>query len=297
MIALTGSSGFLGQALQARWRAAGRPVRRLVRRGPSAGEAQWDPAAGRLEGGALEGVTAVVNLAGENLTTGRWTPARRRRLVSSRVGSTRLLAETMARLPHPPAVLVSASAIGIYGARGEEVLTEASVRGTGFLADLVADWEAAAAPAVAAGIRVVHLRFGLILGHGGGMLGRLVPLFRWGLGGALGHGQQWMSWVSLRDTLSIVDAALTHPEWHGPLNVTAPSPVRNEEFTGELAARLNRPAFLRVPASLLELLLGDLAREAILASARVLPARLQDLGFMFQDRELSLALPLVLEPA
>lgn len=297
MVALTGSSGFVGRAVRARLMARGVPVRPLVRRAALAGEAHWDPAAGRLDPEALAGVTAVVHLAGENLTSGPWTRARRQRLVASRVGSTTLLAETMAGLPQPPAVLITASAIGIYGHRDDEILTEDSAPGSGFLADLVSDWEGAAAPAAAAGIRLVHLRFGVILGAGGGIMARVLPIFRLGLGGPLGSGEQWMSWVSLPDAVSVIDQAIGHAGFTGPLNVTAPHPVRNTEFTRELAAALRRPARFRVPTFLLELLLGDLAREAVLASARVQPARLGALGFGFADPTLSEALPHLLGSA
>lgn len=298
MIAISGSSGFVGRALRRSLGQNDVPVRRLVRRPPTRpDEARWDPSVGTLDPATLAGAQAVIHLGGESLTSGPWTAARRKRLRTSRVDTTQLLAETLAAMPDPPPVLITASAIGFYGHRGDEVLTEDSARGNGFLAELAEEWEGATAPARAAGIRVVQLRLGVILGREGGYLKAVLPVFRLGLGGPLGRGEQWVSWIAIDDVVAAIRLALTDAGLEGPVNLTAPHPVRNSELTRELAAALRRPAFFRVPAFLLELILGDLAREAMLASTRVLPARLEARGFRFAHPELGPSLPTLLDRA
>jgi hypothetical protein len=284
-IVLSGASGTLGAALRQRLEADRVPAVQLVR-GQASGQQQvpWDPARDPAIGDAsvLEGCTASVHLAGANLAARRWTPSYRDELRSSRVNSTRALALSLAGLRKPPRVLLVASAVGIYGDRGDTILDEASEPGAGFLADLCREWEAAAEPAREAGIRVVHARFGPVLGPGPGALGKMVPIFRMGLGGRLGSGRQWMSWVSLDDAVEAILFAMRTEALNGPVNVTAPHPVSNAEFTQVLARVLHRPAILPAPAFALRLALGPMADEALLASARVLPAKLLEAGFQFE---------------
>jgi uncharacterized protein (TIGR01777 family) len=289
-VVVTGSGGLVGRALVSSLRAAGHDATALVRRAPGPDERPWDPDRGILDGAALEGADAVVHLAGAGIGDRRWTPARRDLLVSSRVASTSLLARTLAGLRRPPPVLVGASAVGYYGSRGDEALTEDSGPGGGFLAELCAAWEQAARPAADCGVRVVHLRSGIVLSTDGGALARQLPLFRLGLGGRLGSGRQWISWISLPDEIDVIVHALHHESVRGPLNATAPAPVRNAQFTASLARALRRPAILAVPAPLLRLALGrDLAEEAVLASQRVLPAKLEGTRFAFRHPDLTSA--------
>ncbi|GAA0967768.1 TIGR01777 family oxidoreductase [Actinocorallia libanotica] len=292
---ISGASGLIGEALVARLCGEGFDVLRLVRRAPSRpDEAFWDPAAGEIDRAALEGADAVVHLAGAGVGDRPWTESYKRLIRDSRVRGTRLLAETLAGLKSPPSVLVSGSAIGFYGDTGAAETTESAPKGAGFLADLTADWEAASAPAAAAGIRVVLPRTGIVLSRRGGILGRTLPLFRLGAGGRLGDGRQWTSWISLRDEVG----ALRHligSDLSGPVNLTAPSPVTNAEYTRELARVLRRPAVLPVPAPLLRLVLRDFADEGPLVSQRVLPVRLLESGFSFADPDLPAALKAALE--
>lgn len=288
----------LGSALRSAASAAGAQVLQLVRRPPaSPAEIEWQPAAPQPLPAAerLENIPAAIHLSGANLAARRWTPAFRSELLASRVGSTRALALTLAALRHPPQVLLAASAIGFYGNRGEEILTETSASGSGFMADLCRQWEAAAQPAVEAGIRVVHMRLGIVLGPGGA-LSRMLPVFRLGLGGPLGSGRQWMSWISLPDAVAAILFALQTPALDGPVNLTAPEPVTNAVFTRALARALHRPAVLPAPAFALRLALGEMADEALLASTRVLPARLTSEGFVFQHPVLDRALAVALTP-
>lgn len=293
---MSGANGLIGSALSRQLRALGHRVTPLVRRKAHAGEISWDPAGGRLEPGHLEGVDAVIHLAGENVGA-RWTSARKQRIQTSRVQGTRLLSEALARTRRRPAVLISASAIGIYGSRGEEILNENSPAGdaaTDFLAAVGRDWEAAARPARDAGIRVVHPRFGIVLSGYGGALGKMLLPFRLGLGGRLGSGTQWMSWVSLDDAVGAVIHVLQTESFSGPVNVVAPEPVRNREFTAILGRTLGRPAALAVPAAALRLALGEMANGALLASTRVVPKRLLAAGYHFQHPDLATALRHVL---
>jgi len=289
-IAISGASGLVGTALARALQSGGHRVVRLVRRPPGADEVRWDPAGGTIDAAGLEGVDGVVHLAGESIADGRWTSARKRRIRDSRVEGTRLLAGALGRLARKPAVLVSASAIGIYGDRGDEELDEASAPGRGFLADVGRAWEAATADAATAGIRVVLPRLGIVLAPDGGALAKMLPPFRLGLGGPLGPGTQWMSWITLEDTVRVLLAALERPALSGPVNATAPAPVTNAEFTRLLAAAVHRPAIFPVPALALEVLFGEMAREALLASQRVIPRRLTAAGFVFEDPVLGPAL-------
>ncbi len=269
----------------------------LVRR-RAPGGAWWDPAAGVMGDDALDALRsadAVIHLAGAGLGDRRWSADRRREIVASRVAATALLCRTLAGLERRPAVLVSASAVGFYGDRGDEELTEASAPGTGFLADLCRQWEDATTPAAEAGVRVVRLRSGVVLSGRGGALARQLPLFRMGVGGRLGDGRQWLSWITLADEVGVVLHALDHPSVEGPVNATAPSPVTNRAFTAALGRALHRPAVLAVPAVALRVALGsELASEMILAGQRVLPARVLGDGYRFVHPTLDVALAAVL---
>ncbi len=290
-IVVTGSSGLIGRALVSTLIANGHDTAVLVRRTAGRGEARWDPSRGQIDAGALEGADAVVHLAGAGIGDSRWTAARKEVILRSRVESTTLLSHTLATLSQPPSVLVSASAIGYYGDRGDEELTETSGPGTGFQAEVCRAWEGATAEAETAGIRVVHLRSAVVLSRHGGALGRQLVLFRAGLGGRLGSGKQWFSWISLRDEIGVILRAIEDASLAGAVNASAPSPVTNREFTKELARTLHRPAVLRVPPFALHIALGrQLADELLLGSLRVLPGRLADTGYSFQDPALESAL-------
>lgn len=290
-VAVTGSSGLIGSALCRALSARGHAVRRVVRRTAQSGEIRWDPAAGTIEAGAFTVIDAVVHLAGAGIGDRRWTPARKEELVDSRVQGTALLARTIASVEPAPSVLVSASAVGIYGNRGDEVLTESSAVGSDFLADLCQQWEAATGPAAEAGARVVHLRSGIVLSPHGGALGRQLPLFRMGLGGRLGNGRQWTSWISIDDEVRAILFALERETLAGPVNATAPAPVTNAEYSAALGRALHRPAVLAVPPVALRAVLGpQLVDEALLASQRVVPAALSAAGFSFDHPEVGEAL-------
>ncbi|HEY5939202.1 MAG TPA: TIGR01777 family oxidoreductase [Gemmatimonadales bacterium] len=296
---MTGASGLIGSALGRRLAAAGHRVTAIVRRMASAGEISWDPENGRLEAGQLEGVDVVIHLAGENIGT-RWTAARKRRIKGSRIGGTGLLAQSIARAKHRPRVLVSASAIGIYGNRGDEVLTENSPPGNpelDFLVEVGQEWEAAAEPARDAGVRVIHPRFGLVLSSDGGALKKMLLPFRLGLGARLGSGNQWMSWISIDDVVGAILHALRMESFSGPVNLVAPEPVRNRDFTATLGRVLSRPTPFAVPAAALRLALGEMADPTLLASARVLPKRLLASGYRFEHPDVGTALQHVLHPS
>jgi uncharacterized protein (TIGR01777 family) len=291
-IAVTGASGLIGSSLCRRLEAEGQRVSRVVRHQAGPGEIFWEPAAGSLDPRSLEGLDAVIHLAGENVGA-RWTAARKARIRSSRVAGTRLLAETLAGLQRPPKVLISASAIGIYGNRADEVLTEQSPPGNrdrDFLVSVTEEWERAADPARAEGIRVAHPRFGIVLSPAGGALRKLLLPFRLGLGGRLGSGSQWMSWISIDDVVEALLHMLANDRLEGPVNVTAPEPLTNAEFSRTLARVLSRPAVFPVPAAALRLLLGEMAGGTVLPSARVLPQRLLQSGFSFARPDLQSAL-------
>jgi uncharacterized protein len=290
-VAVSGASGLIGSALIERLSAQGHRVSRLVRRTPSSAEIRWDPEGGLLDARDLEGIDAIIHLAGENIGV-RWTPARKANILSSRVKGTRLLSQTAAGMANPPSVMVSASAVGIYGDRGDETLTEESPPGPphDFLVSTGLQWEAAADAARTAGIRVVHPRFGLVLSRRGGALRRMLLPFRWGAGGRLGPGSQWMSWISIDDAVSALLFLMVNEAAAGPVNVTAPAPVPNREFTRTLGDVLSRPAVLPVPSMALRLAFGEMADAALLASTRVVPKRLLALGFQFQHPTLEPAL-------
>jgi uncharacterized protein (TIGR01777 family) len=294
-VAVTGSHGLIGTALVAHLGAAGHDVVRLVRGSPGPGELRWDPEGDDIDADGLEGVDAVVHLAGVGIAARRWNEAHKRRVADSRVAGTRMLASCLAGLARPPAVLLTASAVGFYGDRGDEILTEASPAGTGFLAGLCARWEASAAPAQEAGIRVAHLRSGIVLARKGGALGAQLRVFRLGLGGRLGSGRQYMSWISLDDEVAAIEHALTTPGLRGPLNLTSPEPVTNATFTVALGTAVHRPAVVRVPAAVLRVALGrEMAQEMLLGGQRALPAALEASGFQFVHPDLTGALRAVL---
>lgn len=294
-VVVTGASGLIGRALVAALSGRGDDVVRLVRRAPAGpDEARWDPAAGTVDADAFAGAGAVVHLAGAGIGDHRWTPARRAEIRSSRVSGTDLVAHTLAAKA-PGAVLVSGSAIGVYGDRGDEVLDEASLPGRGFLAEVCQAWEDATISASEAGCRVVLLRTGVVLATTGGVLARQLPLFRLGLGGPLGNGRQWLSWITLADEVGAILHAIDHDGLAGPVDATAPNPVTNREFTSALARAAHRPALLPVPRAALRVALGPgLADEAILASQRVLPSRLLASGYQFADPVLADALAAML---
>lgn len=290
-VVVSGSHGLVGSALVPALAGAGHRVRRLVRGPASGADVSWDPAAGTIDAAGLEGAGGVVHLAGAGIADRRWTAAHRERIRDSRVRGTALLAGALAGLARPPTVLVSGSAVGWYGDRGDEVLTEDSDGGRDFLAGVCRAWESATAAAAEAGVRVVHLRAGVVLSPAGGALARQLPLFRLGLGGRLGSGRQWTSWVSVHDEVGAVLHCLATPSLAGPVNATAPEPVTNAEFTRALGRALRRPAVLAVPRPALALVLGSrLTDEMVLASQRVLPTRLLASGYHFRHPEVGAAL-------
>lgn len=282
-VAVTGASGLIGTALTQHLGGDNIEVTRLVRRPAGrSGELQWDPAApgGGLDPAAMSGLDAVVHLSGAGVADQRWTETRKQELRASRIASTTALVSAMAAAAEPPRLLLAGSAVGWYGDTGGRAVDETAPNGAGFLAGLVRDWEAAAEPAAEAGIRVVHLRSGVVLSSRGGMLPRLLVPFRFGLGARIGAGTQYLSWITLTDHLRAVRFLLGREELSGPVNLTAPAPVTNAELTTALAAMLHRPAALRVPSAVLRLALGEVSSE-LLGSARVLPARLEQAGFEF----------------
>ena len=296
-ILLSGGSGLIGSALQAAAREKGFTVQTLVRqhRAVRGGAIYWNPAEAKLgvHPAALEGFDAIVHLNGASVAR-RWTSEYRRTIVTSRVRSTEVLCDALAKLKRRPPVLLCASAVGIYGDRGDEVLTEQSAPGSGFLAETCLAWEAAAQRANDLGIRVVHLRFGVVLGRKGGALAKMLPVFQLGLGGRLGSGRQWMSWVTVRDALRAMWFLMEHQQLAGAFNVTAPQPITNADFTRALAHAVYRPAVFPAPAGALRLVFGEMAQETMLASQRALPRRLEQAGFAFQDAEIGSALRAIL---
>lgn len=290
-IALTGSHGLIGSSLMPLLTTGGHHVIPIVRHAPSPGAQtiQWDPNRGTIDADALAGVDAVIHLAGEPIM-GRWSQTKKKRIRDSRVNSTRLLAETLAKLDDKPFALVCASAVGYFGDRGDEILTEQSHPGSDFLAQLCQQWEAAVAPAVDAGIRVVHTRFGLVLSPKGGALKQMLPLFRLGLGGTLGAGDQYWPWICLNDATAVLYYALYHHALTGPVNVVSPQPVSNRQFTRTLGRVLRRPTLLPVPRLAARIAIGQFADQGLFASQRVVPQKLIDQGYAFGNTQLEPAL-------
>lgn len=292
-LVIAGASGFIGKALVLDLRGHGHQVTTLVRRNPvSDFEVQWHPDRGELDPATLAGADAVISMSGAGIADKRWTPAYQEVLVQSRLQPTSTIAGALAGLPADsrPKSFLSASAIGYYGDRGDEPLTESATPGPGFMADLVRRWEAAAEPAAQAGVRVVTLRTGLVLSAAGGLLQRMVPLFKLGVGGRLGSGQQYQAWITLADEVAAIRHLLAADQVEGPVNLVGPDPVRNVEFTAELARALHRPALLPAPAWGLRLALGEFANDGVLASQRVLPEKLAGSGYQFEHADLPSAL-------
>jgi hypothetical protein len=296
-ILVSGSSGLVGTQLTAALEAAGHDVTRLVRDKSRVGarSAFWDPATGQIDSGAIEACDVVVNLAGESIASGRWTARKRERIRESRVAATRTIATALAKSSARSRTLINASAIGIFGNRGDELLTEASAAGSGdFLSGVCSDWEAATEPASRAGVRVVVERFGVILSGNGGALRKMLLPFRLGLGGKIGSGQQYMSWVAIDDVVGATLHCLAKPSLVGPVNVVSPQPVTNAEFTKTLGRALSRPTVFPMPALAARAAFGQLADELLLASQRVQPAKLLESGYTFKYPELAGALENVL---
>ena len=289
-IVISGASGLIGTQLVAKLSQGGHEVIRLVRRSPKSGEIQWNPKSGTLDAAALEGADAVIHLSGAGIGDKRWTDGYRREILDSRTATTALLANTIASLSRKPSVFLSGSAIGIYGARNDEQLTEVSTHGTGFLAEVCEQWEAAAKPAVDAGVRTVYLRTGIVLSPKGGALKKLLPLFKLGVGGKFGNGKQWQSWISIDDEIGAIEYLLT-ANVSGAVNLTAPNPVTNAEFTKVLASVLKRPAIVPVPTFAPKILLGgELADALLFTGQRVIPAALNASGYSFKHTTLESAL-------
>jgi len=289
-VLIAGASGLIGSALTPTLQANGAEVTRLVRSTPKPGEIEWHPNQDAMDPARLEGSDAVINLAGENVAGGRWTEDQKRKIHDSRVNGTHLLSEAMAKLAQRPRVFLCASATGFYGDRDDEVLDEHSDSGGGFLAGVCREWEQATEPAANAGVRVVNLRFGVILSREGGMLAKLLTPFKMGMGGRVGSGKQFISWVAIDDAISAINLALNDETFRGPLNVVAPNPVTNEVFTKTLGHVLSRPTALAMPAFAARLAFGEMADEMLLASQYVVPKRLTDAGFQHKYPELEGAL-------
>jgi uncharacterized protein (TIGR01777 family) len=289
-VLLSGSSGFIGSALKRELTREGHVVFCLSRFPTDhPREVFWNTETGAMDEeklAALGSADAVVHLAGENIANGRWSSRRKAEIWNSRVPATERLAKCLLALKSRPSIFIGASAVGFYGNRGEEVLTESSARGAGFLAELCEAWEKAADPLAGAGARVFHPRFGMILSASGGALAKMLPIFKLGLGGRLGSGEQWMSWISLRDAVGVILSGLKTQNFSGAVNAVSPGPVRNRDFTRAVAGTLKRPAVFSVPRTILKLAYGEMADEVLLNSLRVMPERLRKLGFQFHDTDL-----------
>lgn len=283
-VLVTGGTGLVGTALVEYLRQQGHEVHRLCRRGTAdcQGQPWWNPASGEVEAKALDGADAIVHLAGANIGDRLWTSARKRLIRDSRIESTRKLTEFVAARQQRPATFICASAVGYYGDRGNDPLDEWSDPGTGFLADLCREWEAACTPAADAGVRVVNTRFGIVMSPHGLPLSRLLLAFRMGMGGRQGDGRQWVSWIDIEDLVRVIEFLLVSSDISGPVNAVSPEPVTNAEMTQILAGILHRPAFMHVPGFALRLIFRDMADEALLSSSRVHPVRLQNSGFDFR---------------
>ena len=293
-VLISGATGLIGSALIPELEAKGHTVRRLTRHPRQEGDIRWDLDAGTIDGD-ITGADAVVHLAGESIAEGRWTEEKKRRILESRQKGTRLLAENIAGLSEPPSVMVSVSATGYYGNRGNELLTEESEPGDLFLSKVCREWEAVAEPAREAGVRVVHPRFGIVLTTEGGALGTTLPIFKLGGGGKIGSGRQYWSWVTLDDVVGAIVHAINMDTLSGPVNVVAPDPPTNAEYTRVLGRVLGRPTFFAVPAPAIRIVLGGMADNLLLASARVEPAKLEETGYEYRHPELEGALRHLLE--
>ncbi|HEY0703323.1 MAG TPA: TIGR01777 family oxidoreductase [Candidatus Acidoferrales bacterium] len=291
-VLISGGTGLVGSAVTASLRADGATVNHLVRgKGPAGpGDVRWNPTSAIVDVPAMEGFDAIVHLSGASIAKGRWTSARKQVLRSSRVDTTRVLVDALARVNRKPSVFICASGIGYYGSRGDEILTESSGNGSDFLGLVCRAWEAEAARASANGIRTAIMRFGPILSPHGGALPAMAAPFRLGLGGRLGSGKQWMSWIALEDVINIIKAAIAEASWNGPFNVVSPTPLRNAEFTRVLAGVLHRPAFFAAPRFALRVALGEMADTLLLASQRVVPEKLQTAGYRFRQEILEAVL-------
>jgi uncharacterized protein (TIGR01777 family) len=291
-ILFSGSHGLVGTALIKSLEAdGGHQIFRLVRHYPeSPSQIEWSPDRYSIALARIEGFDAVVHLAGESIAEGRWTDQKKKRIRESRVKGTRLLGDAVANLTEPPRVMISASAIGYYGNRGDELLTETSMPGDGFLSDVCVEWEKATALAIEKGIRVVNTRFGIILDANGGALAKMLPPFRMGIGGRIGSGKQWMSWIALDDVVSGLKFALTNEALHGPVNFVAPNPVTNSEFTKTLGKALSRPTLFPIPAFGVRLAFGEMGEALLLSGQRVAPTGLEASGYQFQYSNLDKAL-------
>jgi uncharacterized protein (TIGR01777 family) len=291
-IIISGASGLVGTALTRVLRADAHTVLHLVRarKEISPTEIRWDPLSAQVDVPAMEGADAVVHLSGASISEGRWTAARKEVLRSSRIDSTRILVDSLARLRQKPAVFVSASAVGYYGNRGDEILTESAGPGNDFLSLLARDWEAESVRAAQPGIRTVILRFGVILSPGGGALPQMIRPFKFGAGGRLGSGRQWMSWIALEDAIEIIRSSISNPAWDGAFNVVASEPVQNSQFAEIVGRVLHRPAIFPAPAFVLRLALGEMADALLLASQRAVPERLLQSGYRFRLADLETAL-------
>ena len=293
-ILVSGSSGPIGAALLPALKAQGFTVTRLVRAsGAGSDQIVWEPSR-RLSPEIASGFHAIIHLAGESIV-GRWTAAKKRRIIESRVQGTTHLAEAAAKAPQPPRVFISASAIGFYGNRGDEVLREDSPSGDGFAAEICRQWEASTQPVAKAGIRTAQMRIGVVMSADGGALPAMLPPFRMGLGGRLGNGRQWWTWVSVRDVVGAIQHVLNHDELSGPVNTVAPNPVTNADFTRILASVLNRPAIFPMPAFAVRLIFGEMGEELFLGSQRVQPTKLEATGYQFQHPDLKNALKEILQ--
>jgi uncharacterized protein (TIGR01777 family) len=290
-ILISGSSGLIGTAATAALKSDGHNVVHLVRPSKTAnpGDVQWDPMRATVDVAGLEGIDVVIHLSGAGIADGRWTEERKQLLRSSRIDTTRVLVDSLSRLKQKPRLLIVASAIGYYGSRGDEILTESSTTGTDFLALVCRDWEAEASRAAERCIRTVMLRFGVVLSGKGGALPKMLPPFKLGVGGRLGSGQQWMSWIAIEDVVGIIRHTIANEQVSGPVNVVAPNPVRNEEFTRLLAGMLHRPAIFPAPAFVLRLAMGEMADAVLLSSDRVKPEQMLAAGYKFRFE--------ILEPA
>lgn len=291
-VLISGSTGFVGSAVVAFGKQQGWDITRLVRSSGSTKENQilWSPQSGQIDKEKLENFDTVIHLAGESIAQGRWTEAKKARICDSRIQGTSLLSQTLAQLEKPPSTVISASAVGVYGNRNDSILTEQSSSGTGFLAEVGKIWEASTVPLQEKNIRVIHLRLGVILGKNGGALSKMLLPFKMGVGGIIGNGKQYMSWIMLDDVVQIISFLLQHKEIKGPVNAVSPYPVTNKEFTKTLAKVLSRPAIFPLPAFSARLIFGEMADETLLASNRVIPEVLQQSGYEFLYPDLEQAL-------